>query len=464
MYKEEKRPAFYRNMKYWGKKPHNIWREIISENTKKNDIVLDPFLGSGVSFFESIKIDRIPIGIDINPLTKFLIDTYANEINIEELEYYTNKIIDDIKKIDIYNKNYVIRCTNCNKYTDIYNYKHRKNIIYEVAYKCKECNKTITKEVENEFEDISLKKYDKNLLTPKKRASCVNSISTNILDKLDEDSLSSFWTNRNNILLSLIFNKINDLEKSSIKNYLMLGFLKTVHLTSKMCIPRSPKSKRPLSTSWGRPAYMLPTKQFEQNPIISFYKSIFGRQGVINAYKSLKNHIKLPIETKNSLNELKNKKIDYPNFFLGDSNKILKKIPTGSVDFIITDPPYGNIINYIDLSYIWIMWLELFNSKYSSNYNSEIILNDNNYNSYSEDLFKIWDNCYRVLKNNSKLILTFHSDNTQEWNALKKSIEKTKFKFIGNYLQKNKRSSESNVKAKKGKAISDHYILLEKGR
>ena len=42
---------------------------------------------------------------------------------------------------------------------------------------------------------------------------------------------------------------------------------RSLHLTSKMCIPRGEKSNRPLSTSWGRPAYMLSKKVFEQNPI-----------------------------------------------------------------------------------------------------------------------------------------------------------------------------------------------------
>ena len=34
--------------KYWGKKPTETWRFLIENFTDVNDIVLDPFLGSGL--------------------------------------------------------------------------------------------------------------------------------------------------------------------------------------------------------------------------------------------------------------------------------------------------------------------------------------------------------------------------------------------------------------------------------
>ena len=32
--REQTRPAIYRIMKYWGKKPHNIWRKYIEKYSK----------------------------------------------------------------------------------------------------------------------------------------------------------------------------------------------------------------------------------------------------------------------------------------------------------------------------------------------------------------------------------------------------------------------------------------------
>lgn len=70
---EDKRPPIYTAMKYWGKKPHNIWREYIEKYTPEDGIYLDPFSGSAISGFEAVKANRKAIAFDLNPLTSFLI-------------------------------------------------------------------------------------------------------------------------------------------------------------------------------------------------------------------------------------------------------------------------------------------------------------------------------------------------------------------------------------------------------
>lgn len=52
---EDSRPTLYRALKYWGKKPHNIWRDLITAYTNAGDIVYDPFAGAALTFFEAIK-------------------------------------------------------------------------------------------------------------------------------------------------------------------------------------------------------------------------------------------------------------------------------------------------------------------------------------------------------------------------------------------------------------------------
>ena len=43
------------SLKYWGKKPHNVWRKLILDNTQPKDVVYDPFAGSALTFFEALK-------------------------------------------------------------------------------------------------------------------------------------------------------------------------------------------------------------------------------------------------------------------------------------------------------------------------------------------------------------------------------------------------------------------------
>ena len=55
---EKTRPMMYKAMKYWGKKPNNIFREYINNYSRPNEIVLDAFAGSGVCPLEAIQIGR----------------------------------------------------------------------------------------------------------------------------------------------------------------------------------------------------------------------------------------------------------------------------------------------------------------------------------------------------------------------------------------------------------------------
>jgi 16S rRNA G966 N2-methylase RsmD len=55
---EAKRPPMYTAMKYWGKKPHNIWGAYIENYTSENDVILDPFSGSAIAAFEAVKCGR----------------------------------------------------------------------------------------------------------------------------------------------------------------------------------------------------------------------------------------------------------------------------------------------------------------------------------------------------------------------------------------------------------------------
>ena len=62
--------------KYWGKKPVEAWRFLIEKLTEPNDIVLDPFLGSGLIAKECLARDRRFIGFDVNPISIELTKLY----------------------------------------------------------------------------------------------------------------------------------------------------------------------------------------------------------------------------------------------------------------------------------------------------------------------------------------------------------------------------------------------------
>jgi adenine-specific DNA methylase len=58
--------------KYWARKPHNVVGEYIEHYSKKGEIVLDPFVGSGVTAIEALKKGRKAVAIDLDPISTFI--------------------------------------------------------------------------------------------------------------------------------------------------------------------------------------------------------------------------------------------------------------------------------------------------------------------------------------------------------------------------------------------------------
>jgi len=66
--------------------PH-IPRYFIEKYTQKNDVVFDPFCGSGTTLLEAKLLKRNAIGLDINPLAQLISETKTSYLDIDELDY-----------------------------------------------------------------------------------------------------------------------------------------------------------------------------------------------------------------------------------------------------------------------------------------------------------------------------------------------------------------------------------------
>jgi len=65
-------PPLYLMHKFWARKPHNVVSRYIEYYTNPGDVVLDPFMGSGVTVVEASRLGRKAIGNDLNPVACFI--------------------------------------------------------------------------------------------------------------------------------------------------------------------------------------------------------------------------------------------------------------------------------------------------------------------------------------------------------------------------------------------------------
>lgn len=445
---EDTRPTLYRGLKYWGKKPHNVWRKLIEQHTVEGNVVYDPFAGSALTFFEAIKIKRKPVVCDINPITLFLVDVYSKTYNIDKIQKIGFNIIKDLKERKLYVRNYNTVCSSCGKEVDIYNYRWINGDNKEFSYKCPHCHKTITQK-----NNINVYEEKLSVWKPSFDLSVLASVSSSFIQKMGGSDISNLWTSRNFELLCLLFSKINEVEYPE-RDALMFAFLQIVHLTTKMCALRGKDANRPLSTSWGRPAYLGLKDFMEQNPIIQFERAINGSAGIINCLLSRNRY--LPRYTYST--DLKDlEKVDGV-VLLKDSREVSKGC---KINLVITDPPYGSIIQYGELSQVWNVWLNKYDKKYIVSLDKEIIVNKNKgYEQYISNMTQVLTNCRKMLNSNGSIILTYNSNKTEDWGALEQAILSASLNIEEKQIQINKRSSEAQVSSKQGIAISDYYFSL----
>lgn len=59
----------YKIHKYWSRKPWYLVEKYIEKHTKENDLILDPFMGSGCTGVEAAINNRDFVGYDLNPIS-----------------------------------------------------------------------------------------------------------------------------------------------------------------------------------------------------------------------------------------------------------------------------------------------------------------------------------------------------------------------------------------------------------
>ncbi|EIE9531338.1 DNA adenine methylase, partial [Campylobacter jejuni] len=89
----------HRNI-YHGNFIPQIPNQLIRRYTKKDDLIIDPFLGSGTTLYECEKLNRKCIGFDINEsILEFVLDNFG--INFDNKRYFLGNCDNtDIKKVD----------------------------------------------------------------------------------------------------------------------------------------------------------------------------------------------------------------------------------------------------------------------------------------------------------------------------------------------------------------------------
>lgn len=396
-------PSHYLLHKYWGRKPHNLVSSYIALFTKPGDKVIDPFMGSGGVVIESNKMNRIGIGVDLNPMACLIVkETLRKNVDFKLLKRNFDEIVESIPD-DVISLTYTKDDEGGQHIIDNAIWEHDR--LTRIKFYNDKIR--VTKDADKNDQDVI--KLSKKLLKKYEDSGQITYPKDEIMAYVRRSGkkyIYELFTERNLLIASFFIAGVREVKDESVRNALMFIFTSALPSFSSM-IPGDVKSVNGKS-GWQISKFWVPQIHSEKN--------------VIN---TLKTRLRKYIKGKNEIDALSTN-TDFKIY--NQSSENLSNVEDGSVDYVFTDPPYGDSISYFALSSFWSTWLE-----HTVDYDGEIIYDpyrSKREGDYSFRLDKSFEQVHRVLKDGGYLSFTFHNRHVKFWKIVIDAVKKAGFRLV----------------------------------
>ena len=433
--------------KYWGKKPIESIAYFIQNYTNKEDIILDPFLGSGFICNESLKRDRRFIGIDINP---FSIEHTIFLLNLPSSKEYSEAIKDIKYKVEkTINESYHLYDNNTASH-----YLWENDKLIKIWLKTKNGRKRI-EVVPSDFDMKLIDTFNNYQL---KYIRDITFFTNSRINTCSSMTIYDMFTRRALRNIELLISEIMKYPEK-LKRALLLTLTSSSGQMSKMVFA---------ITNRGKTKNLKSEKIEVGSWVIGFWRpSLHFEINVWNCFESRAKKLINALNEKNEraysiYNKINDLFINKSGCFLDNNNciDIIKTIPDNSIQLICTDPPHSDRIPYLELSEIWNAIL---NKKVF--FDNEIIVSNakernKNKEFYFHDMSFFIKECNRILKNDGIFVLYFNARDKASWRFLKILNEFTDLELAGTLPLEY--SAKSVVQENRKGGLKHDYMLVMK--
>ena len=460
---EGKTDPIYNAHGYHTKVPYKAILPFIDHFTCKGDIVLDGFCGTGMTGYAASSLGRHTILSDLSPFASFIAFNYTSGQSKAIFETEANRILSEVRKEtgwmyktdhhgELGDVNFIVwsdvlLCPYCN----------REYVFYEAAmdqtngsvkkeYDCPSCNALISKK---QCERVLNSTYDRftgeNFVATKQQPILINYTfeeekyekkpdqkDLEIIEKINEmempykvptnkmmnigakwgDSwragyhigmtrVHHFFSKRNLWILGLVFDRIEKTGKD-IQPFLRFVFEQAVLGMSKL-------------------NRYVPTHFSQVNRYLSGTLYV----GSQIAETSLEYVIRGKIKRLSKIIDQLEFNNQTPRIVSTQSLTCVPNIPSDSIDYIFTDPPFGSNLMYSELNFINEAW-----NRVITNNMGEAIINGSQHKDlkdYNKLMEMSFSEYYRVLKPNRWITVVFHNSKSSVWNGIQDSMSKVGF-------------------------------------
>lgn len=448
-----KATAIYNMHTYWSKKPHDAIQQYIRHYTQPGDLVLDPFCGSGGTALAALMEGRAAIAIDLSPAATFITKNYCTPVDVDELQRAFEELKAKVKpemdwlyetrcdrcdgraKTSYVVCSQVFQCPRCLEKFPLFDCPEiESTTLLGKPKKIRVCPICQSKGIEEEISTRS-KKFGsipvlvsyvceegckprrgerKHNDTDPKKQEFFQRYDLGKIKQIDEkeipywipdipmirgyettvkrdlfaqgvDKVGDLFTKRNLWALSLILEKISSFD-SRMRDVFSFELTSIILKASKMMAHNNDGIGRIQKGTYYLPqiAHDINVWHFMEDTLSDF----------VAAYlEIILSDTYLAIST---------------------SDARFLDIPTSTVDYIFTDPPYGDTVQYGELNFIWETWL-----KFDTNWHeNEIIVNETRHITeadWAKMMWKALSECFRVLKPGHWITLCYHDTSEGTW-------------------------------------------------
>lgn len=401
--------------KYWGKKPSNDLKELIEEYTEQGDTVLDPFSGYGVFCCEAFILNRNVILNDLNPIANFLnIQLLNKDINLELIHKQWKLIKSDFEPFVKRWYEWVIDGESV-QLTAIL--RDKNNFPLRAKFKLNG---------DKQSREIELDKNDAEIFLNFEKAQKIDDwfpkvklIKNSRISAKEGMSVEDLFTKRALSCHAKLLSLIETYSSGSEKDLFKVAFTANLANCSKLVPPI--KSRGEMAPgAWMTGFYIGET--YIENNVLTYFENRFSK--IIKGKKDYLNQF-------GNFGEFNFKQTQYKNSYQTLQNDAKQlAIESETIDYIFTDPPYGDAVPYFEQSIIWNSWLKL-----TPDYKNEIVISDSkervkNNEQFEKEIESAFSEIRRVLKPNKYFSLTYHSLSGLEWKAITNACIKNGFELV----------------------------------
>lgn len=401
--------------KYWGKKPSNDLKSLIEKYSDEGDTVFDPFSGYGVFCCEAFILNRNIISNDLNPIAYFLNEQLLEkEVNLDSVQNQWKKIKSEFES---YNKKWFEWKIDDTFVQLIAILRDKNDIPIKAKYK-KNGDKKAT-EIKLSIEQVKAylefeKNYQISDWYPVKEL-----IQNSRISAKRGMRISDLFTVRTLACHARLLKLIEKYSTGKEQKLFKVAFTANLANCSRLVPPI--KSRGEMAPgAWMTGFYTGET--YLENNVLRYFENRLKK--VIKGKKDY-------LQQFGNCGELNFNNTEYNNSFEITQNDAKQlNIKSETIDYVFTDPPYGDAVPYFEQSVIWNSWLKL-----SPDYENEIVISDSkerikNNQSFEADINSAFSEIRRVLKPNKYFSLTYHSLSGLEWKAITNACIKNGFELI----------------------------------